>query len=80
VAVISGIDYLGRTFGRTTENILIRNFTITNANNGAMSIGSEMSAGVRNVTFIDIFANGTGCGPRIKAARGRGGINPGPLT
>lgn len=38
-----------------------------------MSIGSEMSGGVRNVTFHDVFANGTGVGARIKSRRGRGG-------
>ena len=73
MAVKSGKDYNGRTFGRTTENVIVRNFTIFNSSNSGMSIGSEMSGGVRNVTFTDIYANGTDCGPRIKTARGRGG-------
>lgn len=38
-----------------------------------LSIGSEMSAGVRNVTFQNITMNGSGAGPRIKSQRGRGG-------
>lgn len=73
IAVKSGKDWNGRTFGRATENVIVRNFTIFNSSNSGMSIGSEMSGGVRNVTFIDVFANGTGCGPHVKSARGRGG-------
>ena len=71
IAVKSGIDYLGRTFGRTTENVLFRNLTIGTSH--GLSIGSEMSGGVKNVTFLNITMNGSKAGPRIKSSRGRGG-------
>uniref|UniRef100_A0A914WRR4 Glycoside hydrolase family 28 n=1 Tax=Plectus sambesii TaxID=2011161 RepID=A0A914WRR4_9BILA len=71
IAVKSGIDYLGRTFGRTTENVMVRNMSIGTSH--GLSIGSEMSGGVRNITFKDIFVNGSAAGPRIKSQRGRGG-------
>lgn len=47
IAVKSGINYNGRTFGRTTENVLVRNMTVhlSNNNGGGLSIGSEMSGG-----------------------------------
>ena len=74
IAVKSGKDYNGRTFGRTSENILIRNVTIFNSSNTGLSIGSEMSGGVRNVTFMEIFSNHCANAAVIKIARGRGGI------
>ena len=73
MTVISGKDYNGRTFGRASQNVFVRNFTVVNSPNSAMSIGSGMSAGIRNVTFTDIYFNGTSSGPRMKASRGRGG-------
>jgi polygalacturonase len=72
IAVKSGIDYLGRTFGKPTENVLIQRLTAGTGH--GLSVGSEMSAGVRNVTFRDITMNGTANGPRLKSQRGRGGM------
>uniref|UniRef100_A0A914X7P5 Glycoside hydrolase family 28 protein n=1 Tax=Plectus sambesii TaxID=2011161 RepID=A0A914X7P5_9BILA len=70
IAVQSGMDYFGRTFGRTTENVIIRNMTIERSH--GLSIGSEMSAGIRNVTFENISVNGSDAGVKIKSQRGRG--------
>ncbi len=39
-----------------------------------ITVGSEMSAGVRNVLFENIVLNGTARGIRIKSEAGRGGI------
>uniref|UniRef100_A0A914D545 Pectate lyase superfamily protein domain-containing protein n=1 Tax=Acrobeloides nanus TaxID=290746 RepID=A0A914D545_9BILA len=70
IAVKSGKDYLGRTYGRTTENVLVRNFTV--GTTAGLAIGSEMSAGIRNVTFKDIVMNGSAYGISMKSDRGRG--------
>lgn len=39
-----------------------------------LAIGSEMSAGIRNVTFKDIVMNGSAYGISMKSDRGRGGF------
>ena len=72
LCVKSGIDWLGRRFGRTAENIMFRRCTIGSGE--GLTIGSEMSGGVRNVTFEDISLEGTSVGIRMKSQRGRGGI------
>lgn len=72
LCVKSGIDFLGRTFGRRSENITFRN--IVAGTGHGITVGSETSAGVRNVSFINITMQGTGAGPRIKSQRGRGGV------
>ena len=72
VCVKSGIDYFGRTYGRPSKNIIFRNLDIGSGH--GITIGSEMSGGVYNITFQNISLEGTRCGPRIKSQRGRGGI------
>jgi len=70
IAVKSGRDWFGRTFGRPSRNITIRD-SVFGTGHG-LSIGSEMSGGVYNVLFSNITAVG-GPGVRIKSERGRGG-------
>jgi len=41
---------------------------------GGVTIGSEMSGGVRNVTVANCVFQGTDIGIRIKSQRGRGGV------
>jgi len=72
LCVKSGIDYFGRLYGRPSANILFRNITIGKGH--GISIGSETSGGVSNVTFDTIAMQGTNSGPRIKSERGRGGV------
>lgn len=67
----SGIDYFGRLYGRPSENITFQNISIGHGH--GISIGSESSGGVKNITFDTITMQGTGNGPRIKSQRGRGG-------
>jgi hypothetical protein len=50
VAIKSGIDYAGRQFGRPSENMLFRNNVFASKH---VSIGSEESGGVRNITITD---------------------------
>jgi polygalacturonase len=63
VSVKSGVDWYGRTYGRPSKNVMIRN-TIVGTSHGC-SIGSEMSGGVNNVTFENILMNATGTGVRM---------------
>lgn len=71
IAIKSGRDGAGRAFGRPSANITVRD-SVFGAGHG-LSIGSEMSGGVANVTFANLLANGTGTGIRLKSQRGRGG-------
>ena len=77
LCVKSGIDWLGRTFGRPSKDIIFRHNVIGHGH--GITIGSEMSAGVSNVTFENITMTDTACGPRMKSQRGRGGTVDGIL-
>jgi len=77
IAVKSGIDWLGRTFGRPTRDVLIKNVLVESGN--GFAIGSEQSAGVANVTFDGVVVSSIRLnspikhGPYMKTQRGRGG-------
>ena len=51
IAVKSGWNYAGYTFNMSSENITARN--CSSNGRGGYTIGSEMSGGVRNITFED---------------------------
>jgi hypothetical protein len=70
VAIKSGWNWAGIQFGMPSKNILVRN--ATSGCRGGFTIGSEMSGGVENVTFLDSFSTGQ-CGFRISSELGRGG-------
>jgi len=72
IAIKSGMNMAGILFGRPTENVLIRDSFF--ANGHGISIGSEASGGVRNVTFQNVTVTNAKAGPRIKTSRGRGGV------
>ena len=72
LCVKSGIDWFGRQYGRPAKNILFRRNTVGRGH--GITIGSEMSGGVSNVTFEDITMDNTGTGVRLKSERGRGNI------
>lgn len=75
VAVKAGLDWLGREFGRPTEDVVVERLTILSGN--GFAIGSEMSAGVHRVRFENVTVDcaTTMCkhGLYIKTERGRGG-------
>jgi polygalacturonase len=73
VTLKSGIDELGRKLGRPDENIAISNCVMLHGH-GGVTIGSEMSGGVRNVVVSNCVFQGTDNGIRIKSQRGRGGV------
>ena len=73
ITLKSGENDSGRKMGRPDEDILISN-CVTYHGHGGVTIGSEMSGGVRNVTVTNCVFHGTDCGIRIKSQRGRGGV------
>jgi polygalacturonase len=72
IAIKSGRNWYGRTFGRVSRNITVRDSTFGNGH--GLSVGSEMSGGVADVLFYNLTATGTGAGVRLKSERGRGGL------
>jgi polygalacturonase len=73
VTLKSGINEIGRKAGRPDENITITNCVMLKGH-GAVTIGSEMSGGVRNVVVSNCIFQGTDVGIRVKSQRGRGGV------
>jgi len=72
VTLKSGLDALGRRMGRPDEDITIANCVMLHGH-GGVTIGSEMSGGVRNVVVTNCVFQGTDHGIRFKSQRGRGG-------
>jgi len=71
IAVKSGKIYMGRKFKKPSESIRIHNCFMQNGH-GAVTIGSEMAGGVKNLTVEDCVFSHTDRGLRIKTRRGRG--------
>jgi len=73
ICLKSGKNEYGRKRGKACENIVITNCTVYHGH-GGITVGSEMSGGVKNV-FVDNCAFlGTDVGLRFKSTRGRGGV------
>jgi len=73
ICIKSGKDEPARRRGRPCENISISNCTVLRGH-GGVTIGSEMSGGVRNVRVSNCTFKGTDIGLRFKSKRGRGGV------
>ncbi|MCX6333349.1 MAG: glycoside hydrolase family 28 protein [Bacteroidia bacterium] len=73
ICIKSGKDADGRKRGIPTENLTIKNCIVYHGH-GGVTIGSEMSGGVKNVTVSGCTFIGTDVGIRFKSNRGRGGI------
>jgi polygalacturonase len=73
ICLKSGRDAEGRRRNRPCENINIVNCTVIHGH-GGVTVGSEMSGGVRNVTVTNCDFRTTDVGLRFKTTRGRGGI------
>ena len=71
IAIKSGRDWSGRMVNISTTNVLVED-NLFKAGHG-VSIGSETSGWVRNVTIRQGTLSGTDRAVRIKSARGRGG-------
>jgi polygalacturonase len=76
IAIKSGRDWDGWRVNKPCENIVVRGcrFGLGKECDGVVSIGSEMSGGVRNIYIHDCTFTKTGRGVRIKSRRGRGGL------
>ena len=78
VAIKSGLDAAGRAFGMASENIRIENVTVEpdfdNGSTNGVSIGSEMSGDVRNVTVVGLRVRRCAVGVYVKSMQGRGGV------
>ena len=73
IVLKSGKDADGRRVNKPTENVSIANCTVHHAH-GAVTLGSEISGGIRNVVANNITCQETDIGVRIKSRRGRGGV------
>jgi polygalacturonase len=73
ICIKSGKDKDGRDRAIPTENVIIKN-NIVYHGHGGVTVGSEMSSGVRNIHVSNCTFIGTDIGLRFKSTRGRGGI------
>jgi len=73
IVIKSGKDADGRRVNKPTENVSIVNCTVHHAH-GAVTLGSEIAGGIRNLVADNITCDGTQMGVRIKSRRGRGGF------
>ena len=71
IAVKSGKIYMGRRYKTPCENLHIRQCLMENGH-GAVTVGSEMAGGVKNMIVEDCLFRHTDRGLRIKTRRGRG--------
>lgn len=73
ICIKSGKDKDGRDRGIACENIVIRDCVVYHGH-GGVTVGSEMSGGVRNMHVSNCTFIGTDVGLRFKSNRGRGGV------
>jgi len=72
IAIKSGFNMAGILYGKPSENVIIRDSVFSNGH--GLSIGSETSGSVRNITFQNCQVSNAVSGPKVKTSRGRGGI------
>ncbi|WP_348799835.1 glycoside hydrolase family 28 protein [Flavobacterium adhaerens] len=73
ICIKSGKDKDGRDRAIPCENIIIKN-NIVYHGHGGVTVGSEMSSGVKNMHVSNCTFIGTDVGLRFKSTRGRGGV------
>jgi hypothetical protein len=74
IAIKSGRDRDGRTAGAPSEDIVIRDCTITRSESSGIAVGSEMSGGVRRVYVIRCTMGDVHAVVTIKSNLDRGGV------
>lgn len=73
VCIKSGKNESGRKRGIPCENIIVKNVVVYHGH-GGVTVGSEMSGGVKNMHVSNCTFIGTDVGLRFKSTRGRGGV------
>jgi len=73
ICIKSGKDKDGRDRGMAAENTIIKNCIVYHGH-GGVTVGSEMSGGVKNMHASGCLFMGTDVGLRFKSNRGRGGV------
>jgi polygalacturonase len=73
ICIKSGKDKEGRDRGVPNENLVIKNCVVYHGH-GGVTVGSEMSGGVKNMHVSNCTFIGTDVGLRFKSNRGRGGV------
>lgn len=71
IAVKSGKIYMGKKYKTPSENMHVRQCLMENGH-GAVTVGSEMAGGVKELVVEDCLFSHTDRGLRIKTRRGRG--------
>ena len=71
IAIKSGKIELGEKFNKSADHHTIRNCLMAYGH-GAVTLGSEIGAGVKNLSVSQCYFKGTDRGLRIKTRRGRG--------
>lgn len=73
ICIKSGKDKEGRDRKMPNENLIVKNCVVFHGH-GGVTVGSEMSGGVRNLHVSNCTFIGTDVGLRFKSNRGRGGV------
>jgi polygalacturonase len=73
ICIKSGKNEDGRKRGIPSENLIIKNCVVYHGH-GGVTVGSEMSGGVKNMHVSGCTFIGTDVGLRFKSTRGRGGV------
>ncbi len=73
ICIKSGKDKDGRDRGMPAENTIVKNCIVYHGH-GGVTVGSEMSGGVKNMHASGCTFIGTDVGLRFKSTRGRGGV------
>ncbi|HHU73063.1 MAG TPA: glycoside hydrolase family 28 protein [Clostridiales bacterium] len=71
IALKSGKIYMGKKYKTPCENITIRQCYMEDGH-GAVTVGSEMAGGIKNIHVKECIFHSTDRGLRIKTRRGRG--------
>jgi polygalacturonase len=73
ICIKSGKDKEGRDRNMPNENLIVKNCIVFHGH-GGVTVGSEMSSGVKNLHVSNCTFIGTDVGLRFKSNRGRGGV------
>lgn len=71
IAIKSGKIYMGKKLKQPTQNMTVRQCCMRDGH-GAVTVGSEIAAGVKDVKIMDCLFMNTDRGLRVKTRRGRG--------